>query len=557
VSALSAQTASQITPPTFAPPASPTTAAPLVIPQGAGAKAPPGSEGVTVKLGDVTVAGLAEDTDALADLKARLVGHSITVAEIFAAAHDLEARHARAGQVLVRVTVPPQSLAEGATLRLVAVAGYIERVDTSHLPKRVSRRVAAILARLVGRPDINLATIERGLMLAADTPGLSLRSTLAAGTLPGATILVIEGTHRPVTAFLTFDNMLPSALGTYGFGAGITFNSVLGLGETVYLRASGLPNLGQHTSFLDPTPRNRALAAGVIVPIGHDGLSLNVEGTDARAAPRHDALFPGFGSRFQRLSTRLHYPLVRSRALTIAADAILDVQDERVRIIDPLVLPISLDRLRIARGSTNLSYALPGGGIVTARAILSVGMNALGARSAADATPILPLSRFGSDAAFHKIEGDLSLDRPLARHLAIALKAHAQSSMGEVLANSEQIGIATADGISTLGSGSLQGDSGYVVRGELRAPFSHAIGTAWGEISPYGFGALGRVHYVLPTFFERSSTSASAYGVGLRLNGALHGGTPGIAASIEYGRGHIQGVSGHPDRLSVTFITQF
>ncbi len=553
---LRAQTASQITPPSFAPPA-PRAGAPVVIPEGKGAQAPPGSEALEVRLSDVAVEGHAIDPAALAELKAKLTGHVVKVSEIFAAARALEAAYARAGHVLVRVTVPPQSLADGAVLRLVVVAGFLERIDTEGVPARVRRRIAAILAPLQGEEDVTLARIERRLLLAADVPGVSLRSTLAAGTQPGATVLVVEATQRPVSGFLTLDNTLPAALGRYAYGAGVTFNSVLGAGETLYLRASGLPNTGRETSFLDATPRDRALAAGAIVPIGHDGLSLNVEGTDARTAPRHDAAFPGFGSRFQRLSGRVRYPFVRTRALTMSGELSFDAQDERVRIIDPVMLTLSIDRLRVARATGDISLALPGGGLLTQRLQASFGLDALGARSAADATETLPLSRAGEHAGFQKIEVDASLDQPLARHLAVALRARAQTSFGEVMANSEQIGIATLDGLSPLPSGTLQGDAGYVVRGELQAPFPVRTTGLFGRMTPYGFVAQGRVRYEQPTLLERRATDAYAYGAGLRLTGAPAAGSPGLSAGVEYGRAHVDGLPGHPDRLSFTIVTQF
>src|SRR3546814_9316685 len=107
--------------------------------------------------------------------------------------------------------------------------------------------------------------------------------------------------------------MLPSSLGRYAVGLGLDGNSALGLGETLYLRASGFPNGGRKTSILDPTPRNRALAGGVILPIGTDGLTLNLEGVDARTAPRHRGFLLGTGSRFNRVSARIAYPFVRTR----------------------------------------------------------------------------------------------------------------------------------------------------------------------------------------------------------------------------------------------------
>ncbi|MNS18678.1 Heme/hemopexin transporter protein HuxB precursor [compost metagenome] len=550
-----AQTASQITPPTYAPqPAQ--TRPPILLPESGSATAPLGAETLDITLADVVVDGGAPDPVALAELKARLVGRPIKVSEIFAAARALEADYARAGHVLRRVVVPAQRLEDGATLRIAVVEGYIESIDTSRVPQRQRARVARLLAPMVGMHDLSMATIERRLLLAGDTPGVLLRSTLAAGGAPGATVMVVEATTRPVSGFLAYDNSLASGLGRDSYGFGLDLNSVLGLGEQVYVRVSGLPSQGE-TGFSASTPRNRALAGGLIIPIGDDGLSFNLEGVDARTAPKHPAALPGFASRFQRISGRLSYPFIRSRALTLSGELAFDAQNERLNIVAPLTLPLSQDRLRIFRLAGAVSARLPSDGTVNARIEGALGIDGLGARSAADATPTQPLSRQGADAAFEKLELQVALDQPLATHLFVAVAARAQTAFGQAMANAEQFGIATSDGISPLPSGQVQGDGGYVVRAEMRAPFAFDLGAGRGQIAPYVFGAVGGVHLAQPTVFERRETTAHAYGVGVRVAGVVADGAPGLSAGVEYGRAEVQGLPRETERLGVFVSLRF
>src|SRR5215475_10778188 len=85
-----APTASQITPQTFRPPVTGRSGA-LDIPEGAGLQAPAGAEKLKIKLSGVKVEGglpaLAEITAAI---EAKLTGRTITAADIFAAARELE-----------------------------------------------------------------------------------------------------------------------------------------------------------------------------------------------------------------------------------------------------------------------------------------------------------------------------------------------------------------------------------------------------------------------------------------------------------------------------------
>lgn len=304
-----AQTASQITPPSFRPPPQADTAG-VSIPEGSGLEAPAGAEKLRVKLADVRVeGGLPDMAEATRKIIASLAHRTVTAAEIFAAARALETEYGRAGYALVRVVLPAQKLNDGARLRLVVVDGFLERIDTSNLPERLRGRVEATLAPLVGQKSIKLSAIERKLLLAGDTPGARLRSTLQAGSVKGASVLVIDGKYRPLGGQVTSDNSLSPSLQRWSTGVGVDFNSLLGLGELVYLRLGGYPDGGENGLFTDD-PRNRNYAAGIVVPIGYDGLTLNLEATRTRANPTAEPGALGFGSAFERYSARIRYPWI-------------------------------------------------------------------------------------------------------------------------------------------------------------------------------------------------------------------------------------------------------
>ena len=116
------------------------------------------------------------------------------------------------------------------------------------------RNVCATASRrlvepLTGRRGVTLTEIERRVLLAGDTPGVILRSTLAPGKAEGATVLVIDAKYQAVSETLTSDNTLSKALGRTALGAGIDFNSIAGFGELIYLRANGHPDGGDNGFF--------------------------------------------------------------------------------------------------------------------------------------------------------------------------------------------------------------------------------------------------------------------------------------------------------------------
>jgi hemolysin activation/secretion protein len=534
-----AQTASQITPPSFRPnlerPGG------FALPGTPGLATPAGAEKLFVKLSGVSIkGGLPALAAATAALEARLTGHKVSGADVFAAARDLEAACARAGYVLVRVILPPQQLVNGARLKLVVVDGFIERIETKDVPERVRDRIMHLAGPLTGRRGLMLTEIERRVLLAGDTPGVILRSTLAPGKAEGATVLVIDATYQAVSETLSFDNTLSKSLGGTTLGAGLDFNSIAGLGELIYLRASGHPEGGDN-GFFDTYPRNRTLAAGFILPLWIDGLTFNAEYTDARTTPLAVAGVQTTDT-FDRLSLRLRYAWLRGRIANFNSEVSFDAQDEKQSLFVATVpVPLSQDRLRIVRFANDGDVQTPWGASISGRATSSFGIDGLGARTAADASPILPLSRQGADASFQKFDITLGYAQTLLDHLAVNVAARAQTSFGQPLLRSEQIGIANITGLSAFDAGTVVGDEGYVVRGELSSPwilpvqnpiFGHSIGVV---AAPYVFTAYGEVSLQDPTALERASIRAASWGGGLRLGGAASGTLSNGSLSFEYG----------------------
>jgi len=493
-------------------------------------------EKLFVKLSGIRIKGdLPELAAATAELERRLVGRPISGAEIFAAARDLEGAYAKAGYVLVRVVLPPQHVVNGARLKLTVVDGFIERIEFKDVPEPVRHRIAGLIQPLVGRRGVTLTEIERRVLLAGDTPGTVLRSTLAPGTAEGATVLVIDATYQPVSAILTFDNTMSKALGRTTMGVGVDFNSVAGFGELFYLRANGHPEGGDN-GFFDRYPTNRGLAAGVILPLWIDGLTFNAEVTDARTTPRA-SLGVQTTDTFQRLSLRLRYAWLRGRAANFHSEVSFDAQDEMQSLFVATVpIPLSLDRLRIVRFTNEGDLLTPWGAAISGRVTGSFGIDALGARSAADSTPLLPLSRQGADATFQKVDVAFGYAQSLLEHLAFSLAARAQTSFGQPLLRSEQIGIANTSSLSGFDTGSIVGDQGYVARGEVSSPWTLPLSTAAVGVvaAPYLFGAYGEVFLEKPTALEAARVDATSYGGGVRLSGAVNGGLSNGSVTFEY-----------------------
>lgn len=508
-----AQTAADITPPTLAPEARPLTGA-VVFSGAPGLGAPEGADQLTVTVGALDIEdGFSAMANAHRATEARLTGEVIPVSEIFLAAQDLEAAYAEAGFVLARVILPEQELRDGGTLRLVVVDGFVEEIEADAIRDPVRDRIINVTRPLEGQRSLRLEDIERTLLIAGDTFGLALDSALTPGEAPGSTRLVLDGEYRPVTGFVGLDTSYSGSLGGFLLDTGVEFNSLLGRGETIYLRAAGNPRTDNAADGLfSSTPRMRTLAAGVLAPLGTSGLTWNLELTESRTTPKTEDLIST--STFERASIRLAYPVVRTRELNVTTRASLDFQRDELEFLIPGAgrVPFYRDEVRILRLAASMTRTLPEGGLYALDAIGSFGLDIFGARSG---NAQLPLSRDGAQPDFAKLQVSGRLVRPLGERLVMVLSGRAQTAFGKPLVESEQIGFANTSELSGFANGSQSGDSGLLVRGELRAPFRSEQVQAL--VTPYVLAASGVLWLHQPTALEEGRERLSSFGVGLEI----------------------------------------
>ncbi len=392
-----------------------------------------------------------------------LQGKRVTVAELYAAADALERAYAAAGYILARVVVPPQQLADGGTVRLQVVDGVIERVDVSAVPERERGVVSARMAGVVGERHVTLSEIERGLLLVGDLPGISLKSTLAQGTVPGGTLLVVEATQQLVTGSVGFDDRLPKSLGTWRHWPAP--------------RRSTMPaGLGQEQACLcriRRAPTIRACrgcgwwAAGVVLPVGSDGFTLNPEYTQSIARPMPAPGAPATIGDFRRLALRANYPLIRSREETLNLQASLEWDDETLTAVG-FGTRLYQDEYGAGRvGAHDRAAFAPG----RDRRIFDGSFSHQGSPGR-DGTAALPLSQQGASPVFNKILGSATLRQPLPGAFELAAIGRGQTSFGTPLMLAEQFGLDGSDALSAFASGTFSVDEGATLRAELSHPFS-------------------------------------------------------------------------------------
>jgi hemolysin activation/secretion protein len=484
------------------------------IPTFGGIAPPVGAEGLSVQLASATLEGgyseVASESDAIL---ARLRGQRVTLAQIYAAASEIEAAHARAGFVLARVAVPPQDLHDGGELRISLIDGFIEAIDVSALSPRVRDVVAARTAKLKGRHHLRLDQIEQPLLIANDVPGLTLRSTLMRGSEPGGTKLVLDGKHKLVSGSLGVDNQLDSSLQDWGVTAQVSINSAFGHGEQIY----GFVASGYDVSKLfGDEMRERVLGAGAVIPVGDGRFTFNPEVTFSRTRPVPSPGAPPTFGKLRRLSLRAGYVLNKTRSQSLLLTGGIE-QIEESNTIPLFSVIFSRDRYMAARLGLNYDHILPDGSSYGFGAQFSQGLGNLGAITVDDAVKSgVGFSRQGAKLGFTKLTAQARGDWSVGANLDFRLAARGQTSFGNPVFRAEQFSMEGTDGVSAYVGGVTAVDQGLVARAEIGGNLM--LGKAYddGAVSPYLFVAGGSGSIQQPTVLEPAHLKAASFGIGAR-----------------------------------------
>ena len=304
------------------------------------------------------------------------IGPAVTLASLRESAEALEARFREKGFFLTRVFVPPQQVKDGI-FEVQVIEGYLNAVYVDGAPTdTLRRRIEAITGPLLNKRPIDLATIERALLLINDLPGVIGTSLLRQGADLGASEIVVTVAQLPDSHLFTFNNTGSRTVGPITLGVNSTFFNPF--------KRSGSLNLGVTAGGdLENIDELQAVNARYSMPVGSNGAIFSFGGLASNAIPGGTIRDLGIRALSQSISPRLRLPLLRTRPNSVYLDLGVAVNRSRTILAGEV---LTFDKTTVAEAT--FSWAQNGWGNGTTNA--SVGFF--------HALPILDHTKVSEDA---------------------------------------------------------------------------------------------------------------------------------------------------------------
>lgn len=436
-------------------------------------------------------------SDELLAMLADLQGRTVSLGELQAGANRITRLYRERGYPLARAYIPAQEI-DGGVVQIAVMEGRYGEVGLNNT-SRVSDAALAPITQLKSGDAVRSASLERSLLLLADTPGVEVKSTLKPGASVGATDLLVDVQPGPLlSGSVDADNYGNRFTGEYRLGGTLNVNSPLGLGDRLSLRAMGSDEDQQYGRI------------AYQLPVGPWATQVGVAYSDMdyQLAKDFDDLKAHGYARIT--SAYAIQPLVRSRDFSLYAQ--LQYDDKRLKDDIDQFDSKSDKRSRVVTTSLNGNSRdqLLGGGVNSFALAWSQGslnIDGAGNQRVDDLTA-------GTQGRFHKLNPSLIRLQRLTDRFSLYGQLQGQWADGN-LDSSEKLSLGGAYGVRAYPQGEASGDQGWLANLELR----YALTDAW-QLST--FADHGQVRLNKNTWSDGDNhRSLSGAGVGARW--AAHG----------------------------------
>ena len=434
---------------------------------------------------------------------AHLVGKKVSISDLRAVAEQLETQYRDAGFFLTRVFLPPQQVKNGV-FEIRVIEGYISAGFAEGGNDITRARIEGLLQNnLVGKKPLNLAALERTLLVANEFPGYTASSMLRQGSEVGTSELVATLVDVPGSQNLSINNNSSNVTGPWGYGYSGVFNNKLGRGEQISVGV----NAGADFSVL------KSLSLKYAEPLGSSGLVGSIGALMSEAHPAGSVAALKIVSVGSSITPRLRYPLLRGRDSSVYVESGLSVNKTETTI-DGAAL--TLDQFTVWDANVAWLYKTQNAGAGNARMSIARGVPYFGVMQANASNP----SVVGFDNHFLKWTYGLQHTYALTPQASVQLSVNGQSvSSSTKLLSGEQVSFGGAALGRGYDGGTISGDSGYGGLLELRYDLAYRHAALLAPVQLYAFtdAAEATTNANAVTGTDASFKALASHGFGARF----------------------------------------
>ena len=414
----------------------------------------------------------------LYDWMGPLIGRNVTFSQLEKAVGTITRNYRDRGYVAATALIPQQSFA-GGRIEVMVYEGDLDPDRPVRFESKEGLRLntdwaARIVKNAIGDEPIQQDSLERGLLMLQEIPGVSATVDLEPGLTQGtvrAAVVASEG--KPVEGSLGANNMGAKSTGQNVSSAEVRFNNALGQGEQLGFTYKPSEKKGQESYSLISS-----------IPVGDYGwrVGLSANHVTYRVDSDEDTQARG---ESDDITLSLRYPIQRSRALNQSFSVDLTAKSMSDYVNNEVISKKSL----LSMGAT---YSFDRTDLSTGNSLYgSIGLNS----GKLDLTKNRGFYEEDQDGlkthgGFVKTLISAGSSIRLPYNLVLGLSGSAQMA-SKNLNTSEKFGLGGPYGVRGYPVGEASGDEGWRISAELkRNIFTSA---QWGSVGPMLFYDTGGI----------------------------------------------------------------
>lgn len=364
------------------------------------------------------------------------------------------------GYFLARAYLPKQEIVDGI-VEIAIIAGQVQGEPSIRFsgPVRIREQIISNMASqgVQAGEALQQKKLERSILLMNDLPGISAKSILEKGDIPGTTKVAIEAQEGPLFGgLLSANNFGNRYTGTFQGTAQAAANDLTGIGDQLSLSLTGAEGLMKG-------------AIAYQLPLGRSGLKGGISYTGLGYELGKEYKILDIEGTANTFTAQLSYPLMRTRNFSLWQA--LDYEYRRLE--DEADGTEFSDRtLHVAGANTSVnSYDRWGGGGLS-NMFLRICAGELDYGLAAEAVTDASTAR--AEGGFYKLAMSLSRLQRLTRNFSL-FAAFSGQLTNQNLDSSEKFILGGPYGVRAYPVGEGSGDEGYSLTTELRYNFPRQI----------------------------------------------------------------------------------